>query len=218
MEPRNKLYLIHDDMLFMHGDNGRELDIHVGLPYRFNELYRVTNINVIEFETEDDNPHFFLELRLSEVEFDFELERMVYKEPSFEDITKELISNGDEPDNFTEELKEIALRGPIRNVEIYLDINNNNKITIVEHRDLGEVDYIRGFDGDHLYQTKYRGTLADRRESKILEYDRKKHREIIEWEEENKKKKEDLIKQEKKPKENVIDMDMEKENKKKEAN
>lgn len=214
MKPENKLYFI-EGSLFMTGDNGRELQIHVNDEYFFNKLYTITNSNIINIE--ENNPHYFFELYLDDISK--EIKKMVYDRYYFEDIMDYLATFGDE-DEIAQELEQIALRGPIRNVEIYLD--DYNKINIIEHRDLGEMDYITGFDdNDYFEYEEYSGNLKKERRKKMDE----NKKEIIEEEEEEEVKteveeKEDdskLVKEEKKPKENVIKMEMETENKKKEA-
>lgn len=214
MKPENKLYPLDGD-LFLHGDNGRELQIHVGNSYHFNDLYTITNANIVEVE--ENNPHYFFELYLDDISN--EIQNMVYDKYYSESIIEYLASYGDE-DEIAEELEQIALRGPIRSIEIYL--GDYNEIIIIEHRDLGEMDYLTGFDDkDYLEREEYTGNLKEERKRKMDEYNSKREKEIIEWERQKEEKKEGddskPIKQEKKPKENVIKMEMEMENKKKEA-
>jgi len=213
MEPEKKLTAI-DGSLFMHGDNGDELQIHVGDSYHFNDLYTITNANVVE--NEQNNPHYFFELRLNDVST--ELQEMICDRFYFDSVIEYLASYGDE-DEIAEELEKIALRGPIRNVEIYVD--DNNEILIIEHRDLGEMDYLTGFDDkDYLEREEYTGNLKEERKRKMNEYNSKREKEIIEWEDKRARAREEEkeddpkpVKEEKKPKENVIEMEMEKEKK-----
>lgn len=197
MEEEGRLYFVKSEkksITLKEGVDGPEIKIKVKSTYPFNKLYEIDGVNIISIGTHNI---YFFRLVLKDISRSEE-ETIYQRRISSYEVMENAIWTSDS--KYKKELKEIARRGPILNIEIR--IQDEGEASVIEHREMGEMDIIcRTRNKVPINKKILSGTYAQKKDKEILRFQ-------LEDKVESYDESDDIqIEQEKKPKEIVLEVE-----------